>query len=397
MEYLEWAEDMNLHMILGIWAGLALNGDVTPEDQLQFYIDDALDQIEFIRGPPDSPWGSRRAELGHPEPFELEYVEISNEDWLAGYPGGWDSYKEYRFPLFYQALTEAYPDIQIIASSASSDPAPEGATTGPTTVNGLDFPPGVIGDYHPYREPDDLVEEFSRFDNDDIGHIIGEVAATHPNGGTRWAGDLYAFPWWIGAVGEAISILGYERNSDRIPGTFYAPVIRNMNRWQWAVTLIQNDAETTTRSVSWYVWSLFAHHPISHTLPMTQDFGPLYYVAGKDESRNARVWKGAVYNTSESQDIPVSVKFEDVEPGTRAALTVLTNSGDDPYAVNDPATGINVVDTSSRILTANARGCFEFLLPELSVAVLDTDVECKQIGNNHSPNSGSSSKENKLG
>lgn len=356
---------------------------MTPEDKLQFYIDDALNQIEFIRGPANSTWGSRRAELGHPEPFELQYVEVGNEDWLAGFPEGWDSYKAYRFPLFYDALTKAYPDIQVISSSATSDPAGDGATTGPNETNGLDFPAGAIGDYHPYREPDELVEEFDRFDND-IGHIVGEVAATHPNGGTRWDGGLYKFPWWIGAVGEAVSMIGYERNSDRIPGTFYAPVIRNMNRWQWAVTLIQHDAASTTRSVSWYVWSLFAHHPISHTLPATADFGPLYYVAGKDESRNAMVWKGAVYNTTDSQDVEVSVKFEGIQPGTQAALTVLTNPSGDPYAVNDPATGINVVHTSTKMLTANGESCFDFSLPELSVAVLDTDVDAKQIG--HFPN-----------
>lgn len=92
------------------------------------------------------------------------------------------------------------------------------------------------------------------------------------------------------------------------------------------------------------------------------------------------VWKGAVYNTTDSQDIPVSVKFEGVQAGTQAALTVLTNPGGDPYAVNDPATGVNVVDTSTTILTAGGEGVFDFVMPELSVAVLDTDVECKQIG-----------------
>lgn len=180
-------------------------------------------------------------------------------------------------------------------------------------------------------------------------------------------------------------MIGYERNSDRIPGTFYAPVIRNTNRWQWAVTLLQNDASTTTRSVSWYVWSLFAHHPISHTLPTNADFGPLYYIAGKDDSRNAMVWKGAVFNTTNSADVPVSVKFEGVQPGTQAALTILTNPGGDPYAVNDPATGVNIVETTTQILTASSEGVFEFSMSELSVAVLDTCVDCKQMG---SPASG---------
>lgn len=256
--------------MLGVWAGLALDGGVTPEQDLQPFIDDALNEIEFVRGAADSTWGARRAALGHPDPFELNYVEVGNEDWLAGFPAGWNSYKDYRFRLFFEAIRAAYPEIQIIASGATSDPAPEGETLGPNLAEGLDFSstPGAIGDYHPYREPDELVLEFGRFDND-IGHIIGEVAATHVNGATppRWNGPLYKYPWWIGAVGEAISLLGYERNADRVPGTMYAPVLKNENRFQWPITLIQFTADTkqTTRAVTWYCWRLFAHHPISHT------------------------------------------------------------------------------------------------------------------------------------
>ncbi|PNS19784.1 hypothetical protein CAC42_7751 [Sphaceloma murrayae] len=380
MEYLEWAEDMGLQIVLGVWAGLALNGDVTPQADLQPFIDDALNEIEFVCGPATSTWGARRAELGHPEPFELNYVEVGNEDWLAGYPGGWESYRQYRFQMFFEAIRAKYPDIQVIASSASSDPAPEGETRGPNTVNGLDFTktPGAIGDYHPYREPDELVIEFDRFDND-IGHIVGEVAATHVNGAKepRWEGPLYKYPWWIGAVGEAVSLIGYERNSDRIPGTFYAPVLKNENRFQWPITLIQYtaDSKMTTRAVTWYCWSLFAHHPITHTLPTTSEdsYGPLYWGAGKDENRGgALVWKGALYNTTDGGEVPVTVQFEGVQAGSKANLTVLTNSVGDPYRYNDPFTGVNIVNTTTTEVTAGESGAFEFSLPQLSVAVLDT-------------------------
>lgn len=398
--------------MLGIWAGLALNGDVTPEADLQPFIDDALAEIEFVRGPATSTWGARRAELGHPEPFELNYVEIGNEDWLAGFPTGWTSYKAYRFQLFFDAISAAYPEIQVIASASTSDPAAEGATVGPNIVDGLNFSatPGAIGDYHPYREPDELVAEFSRFDND-IGHIVGEVAATHVNGAAfpRWAGPLAPYPWWIGAVGEAVSLLGYERNSDRIPGTFYAPVLKNENRFQWPITLIQFTADPaqTTRAVTWYCWSLFAHHPISHTyvslrefrnippcaapkadwlltllrpsnrLPTTSNssYSPLFWAAGTDEARDgAFVWKGAVYNTTDGGNISVSVQFEGVEPSSKASLTVLTNPSGDPFAFNDPKTGVNIVQSTSVELTSGASGAFEFSLPQLSVAVLDTDL-----------------------
>ncbi|XP_014556692.1 glycoside hydrolase family 51 protein [Bipolaris victoriae FI3] len=378
MEYLEWAEDMDLQIVLGVWAGLALDGGITPQQDLDAYIEDALNEIEFVTGPANSTWGARRAELGHPEPFELNYVEVGNEDWLAGFPGGWESYRAYRFPMFYNAIRKAYPHMTVISSAASSDPGGTPPLYGPNKKNGQILPLDALGDYHPYREPDELVYEFNRFDND-AGHIVGEVAATHVNGGIRWEGSLYPFPWWIGAVGEAVSLIGYERNSDRIPGTFYAPVMKNNNRFQWPITLLQYDADPkrTTKAVTWYCWSLFAHHPISHTLPTSSNtsYGPLYWGAGMDENRGgARVWKGAVFNTTNSVDVPVSVHFDGIPAGAKANLTLLTNSVGDPYMYNDPFTGVNIVNTTNVILTAEGDGVFRFVMPELSVAVLDTDV-----------------------
>lgn len=355
--------------VLAVWAGLALDGGTTPQEDLQPFIDDALDEIEFVCGPANSTWGKVRAELGHPEPFTLNYVEIGNEDWLAGFPGGWDSYRKYRFPMFHDAIKAKYPNIQIIASAATSDPE-----DGPP----LDYPADTLGDYHPYREPDEVVEEFDRFDND-IGHIVGEMAAIHPNGGTKWEGKLMPYPWWIGAVGEAVSLIGYERNSDRIHGTFYAPVLKNENRFQWSITIIQfaADVKMTTKAVTWYCWSLFAHHPITHTLPTTSNssYGPVYWGAGIDETRNgALVWKGATYNTTNGSAVPVSVHFQGVKPGTKANLTLLTNPSGDPFAYNDPQTGVNIVHTTSSMLEADFGGKFNFEMPQLSVGVLDTGV-----------------------
>lgn len=159
MEYLYWAEDMNMDIVVAVWDGLSLDGGITPRSELQPFVDDALDEIEFIRGDASTTWGARRAELGRPEPFDLRYVEVGNEDWLEGGAAGWEAYKEYRLPLFTDAILAAYPDIQIIASGA--------------TYDGIDIPEPAIGDYHPYRTPDALVGEFGFFDNNPVGHIVG--------------------------------------------------------------------------------------------------------------------------------------------------------------------------------------------------------------------------------
>ncbi|KAI1642692.1 glycoside hydrolase family 51 protein [Daldinia loculata] len=357
LEYLEFAEDLGMEIVLGVYDGLSLNGDITPQEDFQFFIDDALDQIEFVRGPADSKWGSVRVQLGHPEPWKLEYVEIGNEDWLAGAPKGWDTFKKYRFPLFLEAINKAYPDIQVISSGSVYD--------------GYDIPAPGAGDYHVYAEPDTLVAEFSKFDNVKQPHIIGEMAAVHPNGGSGWDGPQQPFPWWGGAVGEAVSLIGYERNADRIIGAAYAPIIRNMNRWQWEITAIQFTADKVTRSTSWYVWELMAAHLLTETLPATSQFDPLYYVAGKNDKTGGHIFKAAVYNSTDGADVPVKLSFEGVKQGTTAELTILTGPKD-PYGINDPATGINVVKTSKKTIRSDETGSFQFLLPNLSIAVLDT-------------------------
>jgi alpha-N-arabinofuranosidase len=81
---------------------------------------------------------------------------------------------------------------------------------------------------------------------------------THPNGGLGWNGPLGSNPWWIGSVAEGIFLLGVERNGDKVIGVTYAPLLRNLNRWQWGMTLVQHAADTklTTRSTSWYVWKV---------------------------------------------------------------------------------------------------------------------------------------------
>ncbi|KAI1737781.1 alpha-N-arabinofuranosidase A [Xylaria scruposa] len=367
-EYLQFAEDLGMEIILGVYAGLSLNGDVTPKDQLQPFIDDALDQIEFIRGPPDSKWGAVRASLGHPQPWKLEYVEVGNEDWLAGAPEGWDTYKDYRFPMFLEAINREYPDIRVISSGSVYD----GYNNIPS--------PGA-GDYHLYTEPDTWVADFGKFDNIETPHIIGEMASTFPNGGTGWdSGVLRPFPWWGGAVGEAVALISYERNADRVFGALFAPILRNMNRWQWSITMLQfaADPALTTRSTSWYVWELMAAHPITETLPASSDFDPLYYVAGKNEKTDAYIFKAAVYNSTDGADVPVKLTFDNVVTDTTAELTVLAGP-EDPYGVNDPFTGVNIVKTTKTTIKSDRNGTFSFSLPNLSVAVLETKGKRKAV------------------
>ncbi|TRX91476.1 hypothetical protein FHL15_007700 [Xylaria flabelliformis] len=334
-EYLQFAEDLGMEIILAVYAGLSLNGDVTPKDQLQPFIDDALDQIEFIRGPPDSKWGAVRASLGHPQPWKLEYVEVGNEDWLAGAPED--------------------PDIRVISSGSVYD--------------GYDsIPSPGAGDYHLYTEPDTWVADFGKFDNVETPHIIGEMASTFPNGGTGWdSGVLRPLPWWGGAVGEAVALISYERNADRVLGALFMAMVNH-----YATICGRSGSNDSLDEL------LMAAHPITETLPANSDFDPLYYVAGKNDKTDAHIFKAAVYNSTDGADVPVKLTFDGVVADTAAELTVLSGP-EDPYGVNDPFTGVNVVKTTKTTIRSDRNGTFSFSLPNLSVAVLETKGKRKAV------------------
>ena len=167
VEYLLWAQDLaaepskskylngqwiiaNRWAVLAVWDGLALNGDVTPEDKIGIFVQDALNELEFLMGDKSTHYGALRTSYGYPDPWNIKYVEVGNEDWLAGAPEGWESYKQYRFTAFLDAIAAKYPDIFVLASGSVFDnmtiPAPAG------------------GDYHDYQTPDGFVEQFDQFD-----------------------------------------------------------------------------------------------------------------------------------------------------------------------------------------------------------------------------------------
>lgn len=238
----------------------------------------------------------------------------------------------------------------------------------------MTIPSPAAGDYHPYRQPNDYYAEFAKFDKltPDNLTLVGEFAAVHPNGGLDWDAGLHPFPWWIGGVGEAIFMIATERAGDRIIGSTYAPILRNMNRWQWSVCMLEFDASKTTLSTSYHIFKLISTHPITSNLPTTPstNTSSLFFVAGRNEDTGKHIFKAANYNTTQHEDTPVKVGFEGVEEGRKAQLTLLTGS-EGPFGYNDPKTGNNVVKETTDVLVANGEGVFEWVMPELSVAVLE--------------------------
>jgi alpha-N-arabinofuranosidase len=121
LEYLEWCEDLNMQPLLAVYAGYSLNGThVNPGAELQPYVQDALDEIQYLTGSTSTNWGGKRAADGHPAPFPLTYVEIGNEDFFDT-SGSYDG----RFAQFYDAIKAAYPMLQVIATAAVKSRTPD--------------------------------------------------------------------------------------------------------------------------------------------------------------------------------------------------------------------------------------------------------------------------------
>jgi len=147
----------------------------------------------------------------------------------------------------------------------------------------------------------------------------------------------------------------------------------NVNLYQWSPTLIAFSADPahTTKSTSHHVLKLLSTTRVTHNLETTSNstFGPLYYVAGKNNDTGAHIFKAAVYNSTAS--VPVSLTFQGIKEGTKASLTVLTTN--DPWAWNTvEKAGTDVVQNNITTIQAGAGGVFRFTLPAVSVSLLKT-------------------------
>ena len=174
---------------MGLWAGFYLDGPVISEADLAPYVQDALDELEFIMGDASTVFGGLRAALGYSDPImQIRYVEIGNEDNLGG---GLESYRNYRFSAFYDAIKAAYPDMNVMASTID-----------------MVLPGDALGDYHTYSSPGELISKFNMFDQNTSDHriLVGEYANILLDGASD--GVRIPFPNWVGTVAEAVYLIG---------------------------------------------------------------------------------------------------------------------------------------------------------------------------------------------
>lgn len=255
-EYLQLAEDLGakpLYVVnVGIW-----HGGFTPVDELDGWIQECLDAIEYANGDAKTTkFGRMRAENGHPEPFNLEYLEIGNENANFHFDDNRDQSERYfeRYRKFYDAIKAKYPYMQCI---------------GNVEAWGTDFPswrsqePVDILDEHYYRNPSwflDAYDKYDKYDRQGPKIYVGEYAVTSMFGKV---GNQNA------ALGEAVYMLGMENNSDIVTMASYAPLFVNDNAKNWPTDLIHFNSSKAFGTPSYWVQQLFATHIGTRTVPQT--------------------------------------------------------------------------------------------------------------------------------
>jgi alpha-N-arabinofuranosidase len=355
LEFFLWCEDMGAEPVLAVYAGYSLQGDhVDAGPLLKPYVDDALDEIEYVIGDTSTYWGAKRAADGHPAPFKLTYVEIGNEDWFDisnSYDG--------RFNQFRTAIEAKYPQLTCISTIADAQYPQMKVTSGEK--------PEVV-DEHYYRNSWEMWENASQYDKyDRTGPkiFVGEWA-TREGAPTT---NLNA------ALGDAAWMTGMERNSDLIIMSCYAPLFVNVNTatatapkaWQWDSDLIGYDALSSYGSPSYYVQKLFSHYLGNKIVPSTALSMPvqnrpltkkdstdgitsktvptLFYSATMNDTTGA-VYLKMVNTTAKKQAVKINLNgIVNISP--EATLVVV--KGNNPEDTNSITNPVKIVPVTSTV------------------------------------------------
>lgn len=240
-EMLQFCEDAKADMMFVCNVGMGCQfrmGDVCGESEIDYYLQDCIDAIEYAIGDPQSSeWGRKRAEAGHPAPFPLKYVEIGNENFGDEY--------DKRFNYFYSVLKKRYPELTFISNHGLGK---EGMGRLPKKGQKTD-----MIDPHWYVSPQTFFNISDIFDGcrrGDYKVYVGEYAVNQEVGG----GNI------LGALAEAAFITGMERNSDLVAMASYAPLFENVHSRQWPVNLIWIDTDKVVGRSSYYVQKMSAQN-----------------------------------------------------------------------------------------------------------------------------------------
>ena len=343
LEFLEWCEDLKMQPVLAVYAGYSLRQEhVNPGKDLEPYVQDALDEIEYVTGDASTEWGAERAKDGHPAAFPLTYVEVGNEDFF-------DRSKSYdaRYAQFYDAIKAKYPQLQIIATTAVKGHAID------------------VLDDHYYRRAEQFFGDTHHYDKTDRNGpkiFVGEWATREGN----------PTPNMGAALGDAAWMTGMERNSDIIVMNSYAPLVVNVNPggMQWQSDLIGYDANSAYGSPSYYAQVLFANHVGTEIVASDlQNVGDRFFYTVTRDAAKGMVYLKLVNASSEPQTLKITL---DGAKSVKASAKLITLGAGSTAATNTITDPKRVVPVESSATVAKT---FTRTVPGYSIQVLELGAQ----------------------
>lgn len=247
-EYFSLCEDLKAKAVPVVNAGLTCQARtpvIFPMEEIEPFIEDALDLIEFANGDTSTEWGALRAEMGHPEPFNLEYLAVGNENWSQVYFE--------RYEAFADAIRATYPDIKLITTSGPQAEDNLFMEARAWIQNGAD---ADLVDEHYYRDPAWFYTNINRYDNYDRSLpkvFVGEYAS---RGNTM-----------NNALAEAAFMTALEENSDIVAMASYAPLFSKQNFTQWSPDAIWFNNTQAFGSVNYHVQKMYMNNLGRITFP----------------------------------------------------------------------------------------------------------------------------------
>ena len=342
LEFLEWCEDLNMEPLLAVFAGYSLHGEHVVGKDLEPYVQDALDEIEYVTGSTDTKWGAQRAKDGHPAPFPLHYVEIGNEDNFDRS----NSYEQ-RFAQFAEAVRAKYPQLKLIATMHIKNSTPD------------------LFDDHYYQTPQEFFEMVHKYDDADRNGpkiFVGEWA-------TRTGSPT---PDFNAALGDAAWMTSMERNSDIILMSSYAPLLTNVNPggMQWSTDLIGYDASRSYGSPSYWAQVMFAQHLGDHTVKTTPSNMPDRVFWSATTTGNSMLHLKLVNATDKVQAFALNI----------VGATPGSATGQSLHAADNWAT--NTIDQPNQIVPTQLTvripsGSFTYELPPNTIQIIEVPFRTK--------------------
>ena len=324
-EYFQLAEDIGASPLPILNCGMACQfntAEVVPLDQLDPYVQDALDLIEFANGDVNTKWGKVRADMGHPAPFHLKMMGIGNENWGPQYIE--------RLKVFTKAIKEKYPEINLVNSSGTD---PNGDRYDYLNKELRSMHADII-DEHYYRRPEWFLQNARRYDSfprNGSRIFAGEYAAQSDR-----TVSVYNKNNWQTALSEAAFMTGLERNADVVSMASYAPLFAHVDGWQWTPDLIWVDNLRVNATPNYYVQKLFSVNKGTHVVSALRNKkvlageDSLYASAVIDDATGELIVK-MVNVSAKAQTIPLNIEGAGKLTG-KATLTVLRS--DETAAVN---------------------------------------------------------------